>query len=186
MSLQSVRAETLVQAPLDRMWALSTRVELVQQILGMRAVAGQTTGFVQAGSRVTWKGWKFGLRTEHHTLITGFCPPQTATVSSGPELHAEAAGQLVAWFQDRQEKGRFAFFQHNHWLRERVNGEGVRLTVLEDEVLFTLPFGQFGLLAAKALLKPYVETLVQRRFASLKTLAEGDGWRSWIDSGTMP
>lgn len=177
-----VHASAEVRAPLDRVWALSTRVELVKDTLGMRFAGGVTSGFVRAGSRVVWKGWKFGLPTQHHTLITGFAAPHPATVTPPlpPELHAEAPGQPVAWFQDSQERGRFAFFRHDHWLRERSAPDGSPVTMLEDEVQFRLPLGVLGQVAAGVLMKPYIARLVKRRFASLRKLAEGEGWRKWV------
>ena len=177
-----VKGRAVVQAPLERLWALSTRVELVKNTLGMKLAGGTTTGFVEAGSRVVWKGWKFGLPTEHHTLITGYAAPHAAAadVDQSPELHAEAVGQPVAWFQDSQERGRFASFRHDHWMREERHEGGPPVTVLEDEVHFRLPFGPLGRLAARIVMRPYIERLVRRRFSSLKQLAEGDGWRQWV------
>ncbi len=188
MSADCVQGTALVHAPIDRLWALSTRVELVKETLGMNAVRGVTEGFVRNASLVVWKGWKFGLPTEHHTRITGFNPPHAALperlpgdeAKLKPELHAEDFGQPVAWFQDTQERGRFAFFQHDHWLREQIDPDGTSTTVLEDEVHFRLPFGALGRLTSRLILLPYVRRLVQRRFATLKELAEGDGWQQWL------
>ena len=182
MSHDFVRDTATVHAPMDRLWALSTRVELVKNILGMKAVGGTTSGFVRDGSRVVWKGWKFGLPTEHHTLITGYAAPHPAVAEPtlALDLHAKQLGQPVAWFQDQQEKGRFAFFRHDHWLREETGADGRPFTTLEDEVHFGLPFGPLGRLAARFLMEPYIRRLVKRRFASLKQLAEGEGWRQWM------
>lgn len=180
--VETVHDTAVAYAPLDRLWALSTRVELVRQTLGMNIAGGVTSGHVGAGSRVFWKGWKFGLPTEHHTLITGYAAPQEAEAgsASASELHAEAPGQLVAWFQDSQEHGRFASFHHDHWLRQRTDADGRVATVLEDKVHFALPFGPLGDLVAHTIMVPYVQRLVKRRFASLKALAEGDGWKQWV------
>ena len=182
MSFETVHDTAIVHAPLDRIWKLSTRVELVKNTLGMNFAGGQTTGFVQRGTRVVWKGWKFGLPTEHHTLITGYAAPHPAKAEPtlSPELHAEALGQPVAWFQDQQERGRFAFFQHDHWLREKTGADGTPETLLEDEVHFRLPFGWLGRAVARVIMEPYIRRLVKHRFASLKALAEGEGWRQWV------
>ena len=182
MTAEIVRDTALVRAPLDRLWALSTRVELVQKTLGMHLAGGVTSGHIQDGSRVHWRGWKFGLPTEHHTLITGYASPHPASVepTHAPELHAETPGQPVAWFQDSQEQGRFAAFHHDHWFREQQGPAGETFTLLEDEVHFALPFGPLGRLAARWIMRPYVRRLVKRRFASLKELAEGEGWRQWL------
>lgn len=178
--VEVVHDTALVNAPLDRLWALSTRVELVRKTLGMNIVGGVKSGYVGEGSRVAWKGWKFGLPTEHHTLITGYAAPQRVEGSNVQKLHAEAPGEVVAWFQDSQEKGRFASFHHDHWLRQRTDATGEVSTVLEDEVHFALPFGPLGDLVARVVMVPYVRRLVKRRFASLKALAEGDGWKQWV------
>ena len=182
MSFNIVHDTAEIHAPLDRLWGLSTRVELVRDTLGMNLVGGVTHGFIKDGSRIVWRGWKFGLPTEHHTLITGYAAPHAAVAEPtlAPELHAETPGQCVAWFQDSQERGRFAFFQHNHWLRECTEREGKPLTVLEDEVRFRLPFGVLGRMAARWIMMPYIRRLVKRRFATLKALAEGDGWKQWM------
>lgn len=182
MTPEPIRDTIVIHAPLDRCWRLSTRVELVQKTLGMHPVGGTSSGFIEDGSRVVWRGWKFGLPTKHHTLITGFSAPHPAAVEPtlGLELHAERPDQPVAWFQDRQERGRFAFFQHDHWLRERTAADGSVETQLEDEVHFRLPFGVLGRLAARWLMAPHIRGLVKRRFASIKELAEGEGWREWV------
>ena len=174
-----VRESVTIHASLARCFALSTRVELVKRTLGMNLVGGTTSGHIGPNSRVVWKGWKFGLPTQHHTLITGFSEPHAAAALG--ELHAEAAGQPVAWFQDSQERGRFAFFQHDHYFREARDAGGSPVTVLEDEVRFALPFGPLGALVGKLILGPHILKLARQRFAMIKDLAEGDGWHEWTD-----
>jgi len=157
--LPTILVSTTIHAPIDRCFALSTRVELVQRSLGMKLIGGVTTGHITANSRVIWRGWKFGLPTEHHTLITAFEPPHNNT----------------AYFEDSQERGRFATFRHEHLLRQ--HGER---TTLEDRVHFTLPFGPLGRLAAALLLSPHIRSLARQRFALIKQLAESEGWRDLL------
>lgn len=152
-----------VHAPLERCFALSTRVELVQKTLGMRLVGGVTTGHIAGQSRVIWRGWKFGLPTAHHTLITAFEPP-----------HTMPDGAREAMFEDSQERGRFARFWHQHYLRET---DGV--TELEDRIHFSLPFGLAGQFVASLVLAPHIRRLARKRFAMIRTLAESTGWRAW-------
>ena len=56
-----IRDETLVRAPADRLFKLSTDISLVRKTLKMRPVAGRTTGCVTEGDTVLWRGFKFGL-----------------------------------------------------------------------------------------------------------------------------
>jgi ligand-binding SRPBCC domain-containing protein len=180
---EPVVANATIHAPIERVFALSTRVELVKETLGMNLVASPGTvaaGHIQANSRVHWRGWKFGLPTEHHTLITGFSEPHLAEVSEGDTaLH----GTLVAWFQDSQEKGRFAEFRHDHYFRAAIDrATAQRITLLHDEVRFSLPFGPLGALASTILLAPHIQALCAQRFARIAELAEGEGWRDWLEA----
>jgi hypothetical protein len=173
-----------IAAPIARCFALSTRVELVKPTLKMNLLDDPAphyihSGHVTNGSRVHWYGWKFGLPTHHHTLITGYADPHAAHL---PELYSEYEHQPVAWFQDSQAKGRFAFFRHDHYFRESLDANGNPSTWLYDEVRFTLPFGIFGQLAASLLLAPHIRRLAQQRFLVIKTLAEGTGWQQWVAS----
>jgi len=162
--LPTIIVSTAIHAPIDRCFALSTRIELVQRTLGMKLVdsgeaGGVTTGHITANSRVHWKGWKFGLPTNHYTLITAFDPPHNST----------------AYFEDSQERGRFATFRHEHFFKQQADH-----TTLEDRIHFTLPFGPLGRVAAALLLAPHIRKLARQRFAMIKQLAETEGWREWL------
>ena len=175
---EPVTASITIAAPIERVFALSTRVELVRDTLGMNLVASHgtvTAGHIVAHSRVHWSGWKFGMPTEHHTLITGFAAPQR-----------QPTGEITAFFQDSQEHGRFAYFQHDHHFREAYDPANQQpITTLYDEVRFTLPFGPLGRAAAQWLLAPHILRLANRRFAAIQRLAEGDGWREWVDETSL-
>ncbi|HEY4355416.1 MAG TPA: hypothetical protein VGN16_06695 [Acidobacteriaceae bacterium] len=166
-----------VNAPIERCWALSTRVELVQKTLGMRLAGGVTRGHITADSRVQWRGWKFGLPTTHHSLITAFEPPHA---ERSPEPH------LAAFFQDTQESGRFARFRHDHVFTQATH-ENVRSeTVMLDRISFALPWGMLGRVIAQNIMAPHIRKLARERFVMIKELAEGEGWRAWVDGDTSP
>lgn len=144
-----------IQAPIDRVFALSTSVDIVRLTLGMTPVAGRTAGLVLAGDTVDWRGWKFGLPQRHVSLISGYEAP--------------------VFFEDSQMKGRFAQFRHEHHLQQV--GEHV---LAYDKVHFALPFGPLGKLVAKHVMLPHITGLLARRFALLKRLAETEGWREYL------
>ena len=176
-----VRESVTIQAPIERLFQLSTSLALVRKTLGMVPIetgvaGGLTSGHVVANSRVVWRGWKFGLPTQHHTLITGYIPPHEHLGRFGN--HAVIA---EAFFQDTQERGRFVFFQHDHFFYEFADtATGAPVTELRDEVRFALPLGPLGRIAARMLMKPYIGRLCRQRFTMLKALAEGEGWRSYV------
>ncbi len=146
-----------VNAPVERCFLLSTSVELVQQTIGLKPVEGKTSGLVEGGDQLVWRGWKFGISAHHETLITRYERP--------------------SFFQDTMGRGYFQHFQHDHhflW----IDGQ----TVMQDEVRFTLPFGWAGRLVGQYVVAPHVRGLVRRRFALLKGLAEGDDWERYLDA----
>lgn len=148
-----LRDQILIHAPIERCFLLSTHLELVARTLKMRTTSN---GMVMLNDRVQWKGWKFGLPQKHLSHISAYKRP--------------------TYFQDTQEKGRFAFFQHDHWLWETKQG-----TMLEDEVRFRLSFGIAGKLIAKMIVEPHIRRLVRERFMLLKSVAESEEWRSYIE-----
>jgi ligand-binding SRPBCC domain-containing protein len=153
-----VKDSVHIDAPMERVFLLSTSVELVRLTLGMRPVAGRVTGCVVAGDQVEWRGWKFGLPTRHVSVISGYEAPE--------------------FFQDTQLTGRFARFQHDHHL-QWVGGQ----VFAHDKVKFSLPFGVLGKVVAKRVMVPYVARLLARRFALLKRVAEGEEWRAYLEGG---
>jgi ligand-binding SRPBCC domain-containing protein len=151
----TLRDSIVIEAPIERCFRLSTSIEVVALTLGMRPVEGKLGGMILAGDELVWRGWKFGLPQMHETLITGFEEPR--------------------FFQDTMGRGRFAKFQHDHHFLETQGG-----TLLEDELRFSMPFGWAGDVVGQVVMVPHIKGLLRRRFALLKGLAEGDGWREYL------
>lgn len=151
----TLKDSIVIDAPIERCFRLSTSIEVVAKTLEMRPVEGKLEGTILAGDRLLWRGWKFGLPQIHETLITGFDAP--------------------AFFQDTMGRGRFAHFQHDHHLLETQSG-----TLMEDELRFSMPLGPIGAVVGRIVMVPHIRGLLRRRFALLKRLAEGDGWREYL------
>lgn len=151
----TLRDSIVIDAPIERCFRLSTSIEVVAKTLEMRPVEGKRGGMILAGDQLVWRGWKFGLAQMHETLITGFEAP--------------------VFFQDTMGRGRFATFQHDHRFTETQGG-----TLLEDELRFSMPLGWAGEMVGRVVMIPHIKGLLRRRFALLKRLAEGDGWREYV------
>lgn len=154
-----VRDSTVIRAPIERCFRLSTSIEIVQLELKMRPVRGRTSGLVAGGDTIRWQGWQLGLPQFHESLIEEFRP--------------------YGFFRDRMIAGRFAHFEHDHRLVETQ--EGVRLS---DELRFSMRWGWPGALVGRWLMIPHIRGLLRRRFALIKSLAEGDGWRRYLEDAT--
>ena len=145
----------LVHAPIERCFKLSCSLELVHEELGMNAVSGRTEGLVVGGDVVRWEGWQLGLKHHHVSRISGY--------------------QAPVFLQDTMLDGRFKYFQHDHHMKETADG-----TLLSDELRFSLPFGALGRLVAQHIMVPHIRKLLKSRFARIKRIAEGDGWRKYV------
>ena len=151
-----LRDEVIVHAPLERCFLLSTSVEIVRCELKMEPREGRTSGLVRDGDTVLWKGWKYGLPQYHRSLIEDYRPYE--------------------FFRDRMIAGRFRSFEHDHSFRVLPDGS-VRM---QDEVRFRMRWGWFGEAVGRMLMAPDIRRLMRRRFALLKTIAEGDDWRKFL------
>ena len=150
-----------VHAPIDRCFLLSTSIALVEKTIGMRPVKGKTTGLIQNGDQVIWRGWKFGLPATHETLITAYDRPN--------------------FFQDTMGRGYFRSFQHDHQF-EQVDG----YTLMVDVVRFSMPLWGMGRQVGKRLVVPHVMGLLLARFNLLKRIAEGPDWERYIAGPAQP
>lgn len=155
----SLRHGLLVQAPIERCFALSTHLGVVERELGMHAVEGRTAGLITAGDTVRWEGLRFGFANYHVSLIV----PET--------------WDPPHFFQDRMIAGRFRSFEHDHRFIETENG-----TFLDDCIRFTMPLGWAGEFVGRVVLVPHILGLMRRRFDLLKRLAETEQWREYLPS----
>ena len=152
----TLRMSSIVAAPIDRCFLLTSAIALVQEELGMRPGSGRTSGLVVGGDTVRWQGWQLGLLHHHESLISGY--------------------QRPVFLQDTMLQGRFQSFQHDHHLRELPDGT----TELRDEVRFSLPFGVLGRVVARWIMVPHILGLLRRRFERIGRIATTDAWRNYL------
>ena len=114
---------------------------------GERAVAGRTSGLIELGEDVTWRGRHFGFMLEHSSRITAFNSPRH--------------------FRDEMVRGHFKTFRHDHFFAAAPNG-----TRMTDVLEFESPWGVLGRLANVLVLTRYLDRLLRRRAAVVKWAAE--------------
>lgn len=153
----TLRDTILIQAPIERVFALSCSVAIVERELGMHPASGRTTGLVTAGDIIRWEGMQLGFPNYHLSLIV----PDT--------------WEPPHFFQDRMIAGRFRSFEHDHRLTETPEG-----TRLDDEVRFSMKRRWGGALTGRFILAPHIRGLMRRRFHLLKHLAETEEWRCYL------
>lgn len=159
-----IEEQTVIHAPIERCFDLARSVEAhlagnVHWGEAAAATGGITSGLLDPGNRVTWRGKHFGVWQRLTSEITAFVRP--------------------TFFQDCMIEGPFRFLQHEHWFRVLPAGQ----TEMTDELCFAAPLAFLGRLAELAVLRRYMRKLLRERNAVLKEIAESDGWRAYLARG---
>ena len=141
---------TQIDAPIERVFDLARDLDLHARSMahtGERAIAGRTTGRVEAGDSVTWRARHFGLWWSLTSRVT---------VVEAPTR-----------FEDIQERGPFAWFRHEHRFESIGNG-----TRMRDHWEHRSPFGPIGRIVDRLVLGRYMRSLLVTRNTALKRQAE--------------
>lgn len=146
-----ITVETLVRAPIERCFDLSRDIDVHMQSTKQTheiAVAGITTGLIGLGQEVTWQATHFCVRQRLTTRITAYSRP--------------------TYFRDSQVFGAFKRFDHDHHFEALPN----RTTLMRDIFDYDSPLGWLGVLADRLFLEKYMRSLLERRNALIKQVAE--------------
>jgi len=157
--LQHIR---VVRAPIERCFDLARSVEA--HLAGNRhsgeatvAAAGVTSGLLDLGDRVTWRGRHFGVRWSLTSEISAMERP--------------------AWFQVVMIRGPFRFMRHDHYFRSLAGGE----TELRNVYCFTAPLAALGRLAEILFLRRYMMGLLRERNEVVRDIAESAEWARYLN-----
>ena len=152
--------ETKIKAPIERVFDLSRSIDLhIQSTEGTneKVINGKTSGLINKGETVTWRAKHLGVY-------------QNMTV------HVTELDQPVL-FVDEMIEGTFKSMKHVH----RFHSQG-GLTIMIDEFEFHSPFGIIGRFVNMIFLKRYMTRFLMKRNEELKVIAEGDRWKSLLNS----
>jgi len=153
MCVETITIECAIGAPLERCFDAARDIDLhVRSLAHTRetAVGGRTMGLLEFGEEVTWRGRHFGITQQFTSRITAFERPH--------------------YFQDTMQLGVFKSFVHEHFFIPADHG-----TTMRDVLAFSAPFGLFGRLAEKVVLRHYLRNLLVARSATIKQAAEQFG-----------
>lgn len=141
---------TKINAPIKAVFDLNRNIDVHKLSTANSketAIDGVTSGLINLNETVTWRGKHFGIYQTHKSLIS--------------------AMEFPNYFVDEMVEGRFKSFRHEHTFVEK-NGK----TVLIDTIQYETPFGIFGSIFDKLVLKDYLTNFIQERNQFIKNLAE--------------
>jgi len=148
--MTTINLNTQIKAPITTVFDLSRNIDVHMQSMGYtkeKAIAGVTSGLINLNETVTWEGKHFGLRLQHQSIITAMESP--------------------TYFVDEMKKGHFKWLKHEHIFKHE-NGT----TFMIDKFCYQTPFGIFGKLFDRLLLKEHLTTVLEKRSVQIKQLAE--------------
>ena len=148
--MTTIQLTTKINAPIQIVFDTARDIDLHQKSTATsneKAIAGVTTGVINEGETVTWRGKHFGFYLTHKTRITKM--------------------DFYDYFLDEMEEGNFKSFRHKHYFKE-VNG----VTIMTDLLQYETPFGIFGKLFDVLTLKKHLTKFLLERNKILTETAE--------------
>jgi len=156
--MQEIELETLVDAPVERVFDLSRSIDAHMASTGRSdevAVAGCVTGLIELGETVTWEATHFCVRQRLTSKIVELNRPD--------------------FFVDEMVEGVFESMYHLHRF-EKVEGG----TLMTDVFSFSAPLGILGRGAEYFFLGRYMTRFLSERNAYLKSIAESEEWKQFL------
>lgn len=148
--MTTINLITRIKAPIQTVFDLNRDIDIHKLSTSKSnetAIEGVTSGLINLNETVTWHGRHFGFYQTHKSLISAMDAPN--------------------YFIDEMVEGRFKSFKHQHTFTEE-NG----ITIMKDTIEYETPFGLFGKLFDKLILKNYLTSFIQERNEFIKNLAE--------------
>ncbi|MFD0964775.1 SRPBCC family protein [Pseudofulvibacter geojedonensis] len=150
--MTTITLQTKIKAPIDKVFDLSRNIDVHMKTMSHtqeKAIDGRTSGCIELGETVRWRGKHFGFYVEHESIISALEKPNH--------------------FTDEMVDGHFKWLKHNHIFKE----ENEQTTMI-DHFSYQTPFGIFGWLFDQLLLKKHLTTILEKRSEQIKELAEDE------------
>jgi ligand-binding SRPBCC domain-containing protein len=148
--MTTINLTTKIKAPIAIIFDLSRNID-VHKISTAKsnetAIDGITSGLINKGETVTWRGKHFGFYLTHKSIIS--------------------AMEIPSYFVDEMVEGKFKSFKHEHSF---IDGNGFVMMI--DKIQYQTPYGIFGKLFDVLLLKKHLTNFISDRNKVLKELAE--------------
>lgn len=148
--MTTIKLITKINAPINKVFDLNRNIDIHKLSTSKSketAIDGITSGLINLYETVTWRGKHFGVYLTHRSLIS--------------------AMEIPNYFVDEMIEGKFKSFKHEHTFVEK-DGK----TVMIDSIEYQTPFGIFGKLFDRLILKKHLKSFITERNQFIKNLAE--------------
>jgi ligand-binding SRPBCC domain-containing protein len=148
--MTTINLTTKIKAPIAIIFDLSRNIDVHKLSTAKSnesAIDGITSGLINKGETVTWRGKHFGFYLTHKSIIS--------------------AMEIPSYFVDEMVEGKFKSFKHEHSF---IDGNGFVMMI--DKIQYQTPYGIFGKLFDVLILKKHLTNFISERNKVLKELAE--------------
>ena len=156
--MTTIQLTTKINAPIERCFLLSLSVDLHQLSTAEtneRAIAGVTSGLMKLNDVVTWRAKHFGIYQNFTSKISAY--------------------EFPKYFISEMVEGAFKKLHHQHLFEWQDNQ-----TTMTDIFAFDAPFGIFGKVFSRLVLKNYMKGFLIKRNDTIKRIAESDEWKKLL------
>ncbi len=157
--MSMIHLTTFIAAPQQRVFDLSRSVDLhkfTMEKYGESIIKGTVAGLMNVEDEVTWKARHLFKERTLSVRITALKQPD--------------------YFADEQIRGDFALMKHEHYFKPAENG-----TIMIDQFRYELKQGVWGRLVNRFYLEKYLRRLLVERNEGIKTIAEGNQWKQFLE-----
>lgn len=148
--MTTIHLITEIKAPIQLVFDLNRNIDIHKLSTSKSketAIDGVVSGLINKGETVTWRGKHFGFYLTHKSLISEMEIPNN--------------------FIDEMVQGRFKSFKHNHTFVEKNSK-----TIMYDKIEYETPFGIFGTIFDRLLLRNHLTKFIQERNSFIKQIAQ--------------
>ncbi|MBL7887487.1 MAG: SRPBCC family protein [Flavobacterium sp.] len=148
--MTSIHILTQIKAQVQDVFDAARNIDLHQNSAHQtheKAIAGKTSGWIELGETVTFRGKHFGIYLTHTSKIIKMEQPH--------------------FFVDEMIQGKFKSFKHLHFFEKKDD-----VTIMTDIVEYETPFGFAGKLFDILFLKNHLEHFICERAYFLKHFIE--------------
>ena len=154
-----IQLTTFIQAPVERVFDLGRSIDLHKFSMSKyneKPIAGTVSGLIENGETVTWTAKHLFKERRLKAKIT--------------------AMQKPFMFIDEQLEGDFKLMKLEHYFKPCDNG-----TIMIDQITLETPYGFLGKIFSALYLTKYFEKLIQERNNIIRTVAESNQWKLYLD-----
>lgn len=141
-----ITLHTKINSTIEEAFQLSLDIDFHKKTASQtneEAIDGVTSGIIKHNETVTWRGKHFGVFLTHTSIISAYEAP--------------------TYFVDEMIEGRFKSFRHQHYFEQKEDG-----VHMKDIITYQTPYGIFGQLFDRLLLKKHLTGFIENRNSILK------------------